>query len=182
MFRNHLMFDDIKDSSGFTALHRCAAFGTASDVYKLVELGASPLADSYVTTWGRSPLHVAALQNNVSTLEALADLSINDRNTHDGAAQQRAILETADINGWTPLHLAIYCKALNTAKWLLGKRVDVHKRTYSTAIWFPKDHTNEAFSVMDLANMAGDKILEEFSSLLVDVGYDIFTDGTDIYW
>lgn len=182
MFRNDLMFDDIKDSQGWTALHRCAAFGTANDVYKLVDLGASSFVDSYITTWGRSPLHVAALMNNVSTLQALADLSVSGHNAHDGAGQQRAILETADINGWTPLHLAIYCKATNAAKWLLGNKVDVHKRTYRTAIWFPENHTDETFSVMDVANMAGEKVLEEFSSLLVNAGYDIATDGSDIYW
>ncbi|KAF2997738.1 hypothetical protein E8E14_003698 [Neopestalotiopsis sp. 37M] len=157
-------------------------FGTANDVYKLVDLGASSFADGYVTLWGRSPLHIAAIMDNVSTLQALTDMYIGDYNTNDGDTQQHAILETADINGWTPLHLAIYSRAMNTAKWLLSKKVDVHKITYRTAIWFPQNQTNATFSVMDVANMAGEKVLEVFPSLLVDAGYDITTDGSDIYW
>ncbi|KAF7531180.1 hypothetical protein G7054_g9125 [Neopestalotiopsis clavispora] len=182
IFGDELTFDDIRDPKGWTALHRCAAFGTANDVYKLVDLGASSLADGYVTLWGRSPLHIAAIMDNVSTLQALTDMYIGDHNMNDGVTQQHAILETADINGWTPLHLAIYSRAMNTAKWLLSKKVDVHKITYRTAIWFPQNQTNVTFSVMDVANMAGEKVLEVFPSLLVDAGYDITTDGSDIYW
>jgi ankyrin repeat protein len=181
MFWDDLQFDDIRDPEGWTALHRCAAFGTADDVYMLVKLGASSFTDRYITTLSRSPIHIAAHMDNVSTLQALSDLSVN-HSVHDGTAQRRAILETADINGWTPLHLAIYCKAMNTAKWLLDQKVDVHKRTYQTAIWFPKTRKNETFSVMDVAHMAGEKVLKTFSSLLNDAGYDITTDGSDIYW
>ncbi|KAI1275181.1 ankyrin [Xylaria sp. FL0933] len=171
MFHDYLIFDDVQDSQGWTSLHRCAAFGTAEDIYCLHRAGAPAWSGRYITLWGGTPIHVAALQNNVSTLEALFGL----------CNRQLDALDAADNFGWTPLHRAAYHGAKDAMRWLLSKGADPHRTTYRSGR-FPHGHEGEVFSAADLAVLSGIECQQVFISILKDLGHDITIDGSDIYW
>jgi ankyrin repeat protein len=176
-----LSFDDIKDTQGWTALHRCAAFGTAKDIYLLHRLGASARPEHYVDNWGWTPVHVAALMNNISTLEALVDLA-ERTSGHDPDTSGVTVSNLVDIHGWSPLHLAVHRRAMDTTKWLLLTGGDPQRRTYRTAGWFPQGYEGQDFDAAGLARMSGEKCLIEFVHLMRDTGYDVTTDGKEVYW
>ncbi|KAI1129140.1 ankyrin repeat-containing domain protein [Nemania abortiva] len=182
IFGDCLSFDGIKDSVGWTALHRCAAFGTAEDVHFLRFLGASAYVDRYTTNYGLSPIHVAARWNNRPVLEALINLQTNQTPTQKLPKEVLDILNVADVNGWTPLHHAVYLGATDTMKWLLLSGADPHRTTYSTASWFPNSYEGNAFTVGDLTRFPGTRFGQDFIEILKGVGYDATIDGEDIYW
>lgn len=182
ILRDCLSFDDIKDKQGWTALHRCAAFGTAQDVHSLHILGASANSNRYTTNLGWSPIHVAAFINNSSTLEALVDLQISQSPTPNTSNWNTNALNCVDIHGWTPLHLAAYKGAIDTLKWLLRSGADPHRTTYRTATWFPEGHEGEVFQVSDLIMLSRSHCVEAFLETLEQMGYDITIEGNDIYW
>ncbi|GAW23124.1 hypothetical protein ANO14919_126740 [Xylariales sp. No.14919] len=171
MLRDCLMFDDVQDSQGWTSLHRCAAFGTGEDIYCLYQAGATVWPGRYITVWGGTPIHVAALQNNVSTLDALLSL-------YNGKLDA---LDLADDQGWTPLHHAVYHCAKDAMRWLLNKGADPHRITYRSA-WFPDGHEGEVFNAADLAALSGPECREAFVDILKDIGHDVTVEGDDIYW
>ncbi|KAI1209711.1 ankyrin, partial [Annulohypoxylon truncatum] len=182
ILRDCLLFDDIKDKEGWTALHRCAAFGTGEDVRFLHLLGASAYSNRYTTRRGWSPIHVAALMNNVSTLEALSNLQTDRLPTRMLPEEDAGGLDAVDIYGWTPLHLATHRGSSDTMEWLLRNGADPHRTTYGTADWFPEGREGEALQVADLVMLSKENCLELFLKTLRDIGYDITIDGDDIYW
>ncbi|KAI1119845.1 ankyrin [Nemania abortiva] len=171
IFRDLLMFDDVQDSLGWTALHRCAAFGTEQDIYSLYQVGASAWSAQYITNWGGTPMHVAATRNNVSTMNALFNLC-DDR---------LDVIESVDNQGWTPLHIAVYCKAEDAMKWLLNKGADPHRITYCSG-WSPSGYEGKTFNAADLATISGAACREAFIGILRDIGHDITIAEDDIYW
>lgn len=179
LLHDDIMFDNCKDLEGWTALHRCAAFGTAEDVHFLYSLGLPKYLDRCITDHGWTPIHIAALMDNVSSLEALADLY-----KHQGMAGTSHLdaLHSVDRQGWTPLHLAVERGAKATLRWLLQNGADPHRRTYRTAAQFPEGHEGEAFTAVDLAKLCGTESLRDFVELLREAGYDIMTDGVDVFW
>ncbi|KAI0410233.1 ankyrin [Xylaria grammica] len=171
MLRDSLMFDDVQDSQGWTSLHRCAAFGTGEDIYCLHQAGAPAWPGRYITIWGGSPMHVAALHNNVCTLDALFNL-------YDGKLDA---LDLVDDQGWTPLHHAVYRCAKDAMRWLLNKGADPHRTTYHS-VWCPDGHEGEVFNAADLAVISGPACREAFVDILTDIGQDVTVVGDDIYW
>ncbi|KAI0966510.1 ankyrin [Xylaria arbuscula] len=171
VFRDCLIFDDVQDSQGWTSLHRCAAFGTEEDIHSLHQVGAPAYSGRYTTVWGGSPMHVAAMNNNVSTLEGLFNLANGQLDT----------LDAVDNQGWTPLHTAVYHGAKDAMRWLLNKGADPHRTTYRCG-WFPYGHEGEVFNVADLAVLSGATCQEALVGILKDIGHDIAVEGDDIYW
>ncbi|KAJ3565470.1 hypothetical protein NPX13_g7496 [Xylaria arbuscula] len=171
VFHDCLIFDEVQDSEGWTSLHRCAAFGKAEDIHSLHQVGAPAYTGRYTTVWGGSPMHVAAMHNNVSTLDGLFSLA-------DG---QLDALDAVDNQGWTPLHISVYHGAEDAMKWLLKHGADPHRKTYRCG-WFPDGHEGEVFNVADLAVLSGATCYETLVKVLKDTGYDITADGHDIYW
>ena len=174
-----LLFDDVKDSEGWTALHRCAAFGTAEDINFMHLLGIPGCLDRCTTKHGWNPVHTAAVMDNVTALAALTNIystkQLKERSYLD-------ILHSVDLCGWTPMHLAAERGAKATLKWLLQNGADPHRTTYVKAGWFPQGHEGMVFEVKDLAMLSGNKMFEEYVEILGEVGYDIITDGEDVYW
>ncbi|KAK8026656.1 hypothetical protein PG991_003712 [Apiospora marii] len=173
MLGDYILFDDVKDSMGWTSLHRCAAYGTADGVRHLRRLGASLCPSRYPTVEGWSPIHVAALMNNVPTLEAFVKGMSGDI---------KYGLNSIDIHGWTPLHLAVDNGATDTMRWLLQNGADPHRMTYSTATWFPEGHEGESFSATRLAEMSDGACFGAFFDTLQQLGHDVTTEGKVIYW
>ncbi|KAI0456353.1 ankyrin repeat-containing domain protein [Xylaria acuta] len=182
IFWDSLVFDEIKDSEGWTALHRCAAFGTGECVYNLHLLGASAWSDRYLTNWGGTPVHIAAMMNNVSTLEGLMTLQIDLKAAQEVSRGCISALDPTDVHGWTPLHLAAYRGAIDTMRWLLQRGADPHRRTFQTASWFPDGHEGETFNASSLASMSGTACLDVFLETLRDMGCDVARRGDEIYW
>ncbi|KAI0881479.1 ankyrin [Annulohypoxylon maeteangense] len=177
-----MIFDDIKDGRGWTSLHRCAAFGNADDIRFLNRIGASAFSDRYITNDGYSPIHVAAVTNNVSTLEELFEIRRTQLPPQIQKKGITDILDLVDTKGWTPLHLAAYSGSVSTLKWLLLNGANPHCTTYRTADWFPEGHEGEAFEVADLVLLSKGNCLEAFIETLRKMEYDVTTDGNDIYW
>ncbi|KAF7534007.1 hypothetical protein G7054_g6617 [Neopestalotiopsis clavispora] len=177
-----LSFDEIKDPEGWTALHRCAAWGQAEDVYLLHRLGASTNPDHYLTNLGWNPIHVAAWMDNVSTLEGLLHLAMSTSVGKQTAKLDSGIANFVDFNGWSPLHLAVYRRATASARWLLHNNADPNMKTYRNANWFPEGYEGEVFEAVDLARMSGEKYLARFLDLLEEVGHEVVADGEEIFW
>ncbi|KAI1877074.1 uncharacterized protein JN550_001146 [Neoarthrinium moseri] len=177
-----LLFDEIKDSQGWTALHRCAAFGTANDIGLLHRLGASPFPDRYITNQGWTPVHIAALMDNTSTLEALLHLGTSAMGMRDMISLNLSVPNFVDTHGWTPLHVAVYRSASSTISYLLRRKADPQQRTYCTAGWFPPGYEGEALDTIDIAKLNGEKSLFHYVYLLNEAGYEVTTDGEDVFW
>ncbi|KAI1172832.1 ankyrin [Nemania sp. FL0916] len=171
LFENCIMFDDVKDSAGWTALHRCAAYGTPEDFHHLHRIGAPSCSDRYVTRWGGNPIHVAALMNNLPMLKAFFDL----RNG------QLDAIEFVDNDGWTPLHYAASRGATETMSWLLRQGANPHCKTLLSRP-FADSPEEGVFNAADLAIQSGKVCQEAFVETLNDMGHNITVHGGDIYW
>ncbi|KAK6845308.1 hypothetical protein PG995_015418 [Apiospora arundinis] len=182
MLGDSILFDDVKDSKGWTALHRCSAYGTAEGVRYLRYLGASLCPSRYTTVQGWSPVHVAAFMNNLSTLEALVSFQTSGALVEGVSIDAKYCLNSVDIHGWTPLHLAVHRGATDTMRWLLLNGADPHRTTYSTASWFPVGHEGESLSVTHLAEMSGSACLGILIDTLQQLGHEVTTEGGDVYW
>jgi ankyrin repeat protein len=159
-----------QDGSGWTCLHRAAAFGTARDIKALLKLGASMTMYTSQHAW--TPIHVAAVMNNLSTLTALS------------AQVSAYTLHSPDAHGWTPLHLAVYREAEDTMRFLLKNGANPHAQSNITATWFPVGLEHQILRPGDLALEYGDLFLGKYADALRDAGWQVTTgfDGDDIYW
>ncbi len=173
-----LLFDEIQDGRGWSALHRGAAYGTAEDLQWMVDRGARKYVDRRTTTRGLTPLHVAALFDNVSTLETLVNIQASP-----SASSIRRFVNSVDSNGWTPLHVAAERGAPHTMHWLLQHGADPHSTTYGTAAtWFPNGHDGEHFTPKDLAAYSGEEYYSLFVETLQKLQPDVVADGEDIFF
>ncbi|KAF7533335.1 hypothetical protein G7054_g7172 [Neopestalotiopsis clavispora] len=177
-----LLFDEIKDSLGWTAMHRCAAFGTGSDIRFLSYIGASPFPSRYINNRGWTPIHVAALMNNISTLETLIRVATIASGQTGRASVNISVTDFADNDGWTPLHVAVFGGASSTIEYLLRNNADPHQRSYRTAGWFPPGCEEQALDTIDIARSNGEKSLLHYVDLLKEAGYGVSTDGDDVFW
>mgnify|MGYP000895445004 CR=1 FL=1 len=155
IFGDQASFDDEKDLEGWTALHRCAAFGTAEDVRFLHRMGASRFSEKYRTNSGRNPIHIAALMNNISALKALVPFYAALPTTSDGFTSNLRAIHFVDTYGFTPLHHAVYGHAKETVAYLLQHGADPRALVRRTSSWFPENHKGDVLTVEDLARMSG---------------------------
>lgn len=161
---------DVQDGMGWSCLHRAAAFGTAKDIHFLIEAGASTAIHTKSHDW--SPIHVAAVMNNVETLEALSS-HCSEYN-----------LDSRDAHGWTPLHLAADREAEDTMRFLLKRNADPLAETYLNSTWFPVGLEHQIFRPGDLALNCGGHFFQAYAEALLEAGCNITTsfDDDDIYW
>jgi len=161
---------DVQDGMGWTCLHRAAAYGTRDDIQSLVRRGASTAIHTTPLKW--SPIHVAAVMNNLNTLAALAEHC-------PGLA-----LHSPDAYGWTPLHRAVYREAEDTMAFLLKKGANPHAQTYVSATWFPAGFEHEVLTPGDLAISKGYHFLKKYTIALNNAGWDTMLDleGDGVYW
>ena len=121
------------DHAFMTPLH-WAAYHSALDYARiLIRLGAST---TVVDGEGKTPIHWAATKNNVLLLKILVEQIITQvsaqgdymaANAQHVMAQRDAILNSGDMEGRTPLHLAVGTGNIAVAQYLLsipGCRVD----------------------------------------------------------
>jgi len=161
---------DTHDISGWTYLHRAAAYGTERDVEALIQLGASVITYTSQNAW--TPIHVAALKNNVGTLKALSNYV------------SLGTLHSPDAHGWTPLHMAVEREAEDTMRFLLKNGANPHAQTNITATWFPVGLEHQILCPVDLSLNCGHLFFEKYVEALKDAGWQVTTslDGEDVYW
>lgn len=82
----------LTDSHGWAVVHRCAAYGTATQLRTLIAMNASPLLEAFPLCW--NAIHHAVFYGNIETFELLLGYFEN------------AATNVKDIRGWTLLHIA----------------------------------------------------------------------------
>jgi len=180
-----LQYDEIQDTQGWSALHRCAAYGDENDVLWLAKHNALPFLDRCTVKRRLTPLHVAALFDNVSTLEALVKLQVPPVSDGKGGEAEHVqhIINMVDSNGWSPLHAASANGAARTIEWLLRRGANVHPVTYETATWFPRGHEKEQFTALELVKRSGsEKAHRIFMETLQELAPGLEERDDDLFW
>ncbi len=148
----------------------------------MVDRGARKYVDRRTTTRGLTPLHVAALFDNVSTLETLVNIQASP-----SASSIRRFVNSVDSNGWTPLHVAAERGAPHTMHWLLQHGADPHSTTYGTAAtWSPMATTASTLrpktsrrTVVRNITVSSSRHSRSFNQTVVADGEDIFFDSKE---
>ena len=119
---------DRRDANrGDAPLHVAAREGRAACVAFLCRRGAKQRAKN--ETW-YTPLHVAAKNGDLATLDALLDaLRRNDRNPSSSAETTSEVIDRARRSGTTPLHTAVERRHGGVAARLLASGADWNART-----------------------------------------------------
>jgi len=94
-------------------IHDAARMGSGADVAKIVK--GNPAMRDARTGLGSTPLHLAAINPDVTTVKALLAAGAN--------------VNAKDDDGNTPLHMAAYANRIETAKVLLEAGADVNAVT-----------------------------------------------------
>lgn len=94
-------------------IHDAARMGTREDVERILK--ADPKARDVRTALGSTPLHYAALNENIGPLKALLAAGAN--------------VNARDNEGVTPLHMAAYATRTEHVKLLLAAGADVNAKT-----------------------------------------------------
>jgi len=171
---NDVSFDTVKDTSGWNALHRCAAWGRAEDIQLMVKLfGAQRHLDEHTNT-GLAAIHLAASMGNISTLATL--IRCKD------VEKPSKLLDLPDSSGWTPLHHSIRNRRVETMHWLIRQGADHHVSTFPAADWFPEGFDDQVFLPKDVAKMEGKEMVKEYISALKEIRPDVTEYDDDIYW
>ncbi|KAL1987786.1 hypothetical protein VTN96DRAFT_2626 [Rasamsonia emersonii] len=156
---------DVQDSSGWTCLHRAAAYGTAADVRELLRVGASPLITTHSLGW--TPVFCAARFCNTATLAELA------------RHLQPSFIYSTDARGWTLLHVAVDAGDFDTMYLVLQLGADPHQTAKIDGEWV---------TPTELARRGGPKVFQMYVDALEETGFDIYgvEDDADekgeIYW
>lgn len=134
--------DDL-DTSGWSPLHRAAAFGNANDVRVLIRLGANPRRQVGLLNW--SPLHLATLWRNNAVIEELVKPRCGLR------------INQPDDRGWSPLHIAanIGAKSKKTMRRLLELGADPDQLSKSNTSCVPNALKNMRFTPGMAAKVRG---------------------------
>jgi ankyrin repeat protein len=162
-----LAFDayNVQDPTGWSCVHRAAAYGLARDMEMLIKLGACTTLQTRAL--GSTPIQMAATFNNVATLEVLTK--------YDS-------LHAPDIRGCTPLHLAVINESEDTMRWLLMHGANPHTVSYITAPTFPTGFEHQAFNAGELARSHGKMFLSLYVQALKSAGWNVDYDEEDFFW
>jgi len=180
-----ILFDDTRDLSGWSPLHRCAAYGSSEDMKWIIEHGGSKYLDSLTAEQPQLASHIAALFNNVETLETIMNALARATSATDESSIKSIshVVDFKDPNGWTALHAAVERGAEDTTRWLLIHGADPQLQTYRTATWFPDGYEGQSLSVTGLAKTNGEGFFQVFTEALLDVRPEVLVrDEGDLYW
>lgn len=142
----------------WTALHRASALGTSEDVRVMMQCGANPQVRVNGLDW--SPLHYATLHDNDSVICELLRPEYNLN------------VNSPDIRGWTPLHIAAslgLSKALHT---LLKLGADTTRLTKSTSFQVQPIFQGMELTAQEIAERSGQKNLGKYLDALNHTRFD----------
>ena len=143
----------------WTALHRAAAFGTAGDVEILIRYGSDPRICTEGLEW--SPLYYSTLFSNEPTLRELMSSS------------HCPDINSSDVRGWTPLHVAAACGVANILSSLLELGADPYRLTKPTSFHVPEALQGKALMPLDIAEEAGQEQHGVYVKALRAAGFEI---------
>ena len=102
---------NLKNFSGFTALHWAAFTGRTETLELLIEKGAEVESK---TEDGRTPLHIASLRGHLEFVEELLKLE----------SENKVDINSVSSNGWNALHFSIISNSLPVAQKLIELGID----------------------------------------------------------
>lgn len=144
---------------GWTALHRAAAFGTAEDVEVLIRYGADPCICTEGLDW--SPLYYSAFFSNEPTLRELMSSS------------HCPDINSSDVRGWTPLHVAAACGVATILSSLLELGADPYRLTKPTSFHVPEALQGKVLMPLDIAEGTGQEQRDVYVKALCAAGFEI---------
>lgn len=144
------------DTKDWSVVDRAAAFGTARDIQRLIELGASPFAASLPLQW--NPLHHAVHFGNWSTFEYLLPLYGD------------TAIRMTDERGWTLLHIAAYNGQEEMCRLLLNKGFDPQVRSRKFSSHMGEALFDRALIALEVAKERGSETYHSFCRALLDAG------------
>lgn len=160
---------NMQTSTGWTALHRAAAWGTKGDVKSLMQRGASPELCTTSLNW--TPMSQAVRYNNKDAFEELVGLSPNDAVKH------------VDARNWTLLHIAAHYSSFDLVARLLELGVDPHCQSEPSTICIPPALRNLKLTASDLAKQKGPEEHQKFLNVLRRGGFDVEADDQgEVFW
>lgn len=142
----------------WTALHRAAAFGTAEDVELLIRYGADPCICTEGLEW--SPLYYSTWYSNDQTLQELLNSS------------QRPDVNSSDVRGWTPLHLAAAHGVATILASLLEFGADPYRLSKPTDFHVPDALQGRKLTPLDVAKGAGQQQHDMYFKALRAAGFE----------
>jgi hypothetical protein len=159
---------DAQDKKGWTVLHRAAAWGTSTDVKKLIQMRASVDRRTYKLDW--TPLFCAVAYNNLDTLQALLDvLSVSD------VGDQR------DARGWNLLHVAAGYGNIAAIPGLLERGVDIEALSKATSRFVPPAIRDRCVTPAEVARSCGEQTYVHWTAAVEAAGrnVDVRPDAVD---
>ncbi|RDL32359.1 uncharacterized protein BP5553_08815 [Venustampulla echinocandica] len=164
---------DAQDGDGWTAMHRAAAFGNASQIKSLISRGASPKIQTRNLMW--APIFCAVQFNNMSTFKELTRYQPN-------------FLTATDVRKWTLLHLAVESKSLDIMRFLIDLGADPRAYSSPTHFSIPDDLEDMSLLPEDIARVHGTHIFSNYLDALVAKGHDVQAvddeqdNSLDLFW
>ncbi|KAF2019501.1 ankyrin [Aaosphaeria arxii CBS 175.79] len=158
-----------KDHTGWTALHRAAAFGTSADVKTLLRMKASIDSRTYSLKW--TPLFCAVCFYNMDTLQELWTQH-NDPTLKD---QQ-------DLRGWNLLHIAAGAGNFEAALFLLQQGVDQRAASRATSRFVPPALRDRCVTPGEVARNCGEDAYKKWTEALSGAGHEVDVRPEDIDW
>ncbi|MCJ1261102.1 Ankyrin-1 [Lobaria immixta] len=136
-----------------------AAFGTAGDVEILIRYGSDPRICTVGLEW--SSLYYSTLFSNEPTLRELMSSS------------HCPDINSSDVRGWTPLHVAAACRVANILSSLLELGADPYRLTKPTSFHVPEALQGKVLMPLDIAEEAGQEQHGVYVKALRAAGFEI---------
>lgn len=144
-----------RDTLGWTALHRAAAWGTSSDINALLRMGTHQSLRTHRLSW--MPLTCAVAYRNIETVHALWNDSSNP--TDEKGAR-----------GWNLLHIAVAYDNFEVIPYLLRKGVELNSKSMSTTCRVPSLVMGKSVTPGELAGAFGEAAYNKWVGALTMMG------------
>lgn len=156
---------DTVDNAGWTALHRIAAFGTAAEVARLINLGADVQQAALPLRW--TAIHHAVFYGNEGTYAELVP------------SYHGKLAAMTDERGWTLLHIAASAGHGSIARDLLNRGANPRSRSRPFMSHLPESLFKRACTPAEAAAAQGADREVLFLRILSEFGYSDFPQHID---
>jgi ankyrin repeat protein len=164
---------DVQDAEGWTCMHRAAAYGNATDIQNLRNVGASLIPRTLKLSW--MPIFLAVQFGNISAFNELLK-------------DHPDFLTLRDIRQWSLLHVAVNAKQLDMMILLLELGADPRSSSFPTEFCVPDDLRNISVTPGEIARLRGKDLFDVYIQTLRREGHhiDLVSENgdclPDIFW
>jgi hypothetical protein len=158
-----------QDKDGWTVLHKAAAWGTAADVRKLLQLNTSPHCRTHKLGW--TPILCAMCNKNLETFQELWG-------SYDGLNPE----DEQDIRGWNLLHIAAEYGNFEAVPYLLEQGVKLEALSESASKFVPLAIQGKCVSPTEVARSCGKEAYVQWCSALEMAGREADRSPDEIDW